>query len=148
MKNEQHATDQVVAALLPRDKCAAAHGIELVTVRPGYAEARMRVREDMLNPYGTCHGGMILTLADTAFAYSSLSRNQQTVAQDLSINFVRPGQAGDTLTAIAEERTLGGRTGVYDITVTDSAGKTVALLRGKSFRIGGEIVTTEENEHD
>ena len=68
MKNEQHATDQVVASLLPQDQCAAAHGIELVTVRPGYAEARMRVREDMLNPYGTCHGGMILTLADTAFA--------------------------------------------------------------------------------
>lgn len=144
MGDEQKIIDAIVAKCSPQDKCPNALGIELVEVRPGFAKANMVVRDDMLNFIGTCHGGMLMTLADTTFAYASLSRNLQGVAQDLSINFVKPGKAGDTITAIAEERSRGKRTGVYDITLTNSKDEVIALLRGKSFVIGGKIITEEE----
>jgi len=88
----------------------------------------------------TSHGGLIFSLADTAFAYACNAYNRNTVASGCNIDFVAPGKEGDTLTAEAVERALSGRTGVYDITVRDSAGKAVALFRGKSYRIAGEVI--------
>ena len=94
----------------------------------------------MVNGHHICHGGLIFTLADTAFAYACNSYNLNTVASGCNIDFVAPGREGDTLQAEAVERALSGRTGVYDVTVRDSAGKTVALFRGKSYRISGEVI--------
>lgn len=46
------------------------------------------------------------------------------------------------LEAVAVERSAAGRTGVYDVTVSVVGGKTVALFRGKSYRIKGEVTAS------
>jgi acyl-CoA thioesterase len=100
----------------------------------------MTVRPDMVNGHHICHGGMIFTLADTAFAYACNSYNKNTVASACNIDFLAPGKEGEVLEAEAQERSLSGRTGVYDVTVRTREGRVVALFRGKSYRINGEVI--------
>jgi acyl-CoA thioesterase len=130
-------------AMYASDACSRALGFELVEVRPGYARLRMTVRTDFLNGHQICHGGLIFTLADSAFAFACNSYNISTVAAGCSIEFLRPVQGGDVLTAEAVEQTLIGRTGIYDIRVTNRAGETVAMFRGKSAQIKGNVIPTE-----
>jgi acyl-CoA thioesterase len=101
------------------------------------------VRADFLNGHQICHGGLIFTLADSTFAFACNSYNISTVAAGCSIEFLRPVQGGDVLTAEAVEQTLVGRTGIYDIRVTNRAGETVAMFRGKSAQIKGNVIPTE-----
>jgi acyl-CoA thioesterase len=100
----------------------------------------MPVRDDMLNGHGICHGGFIATLADSAFAFACNAGNVVTVASGLSVEFLRPVQGGDVLTAAAVEVSSAGRTGVWDMTVTNGAGDRVALVRGKAHRLLGRAV--------
>lgn len=127
-------------AMWLRDRTAQALGMQIVTVRAGHASLSMTVREDMVNGHHICHGGMIFTLADTAFAYACNSYNQTTVASACQIDFIAPAREGETLEAEASERSATGRTGVYDVTIRTSEGKMIALFRGKSHRIGGEVI--------
>jgi acyl-CoA thioesterase len=128
-------------AMWQRDHAAHALGMQLTHIAPGAATLTMPVRQDMLNGHDMCHGGMIFTLADTAFAYACNSYNQNTVASACHIDFLAPGRAGDTLEAQAVEQSLSGRTGVYDITVRDlHTQRTIALFRGKSYRIHGSVI--------
>ena len=128
------------AAMYENDACSRALGLEIVEVRAGYARLRMAVREDFLNGHQICHGGLIFTLADSSFAFACNSRNVNTVASGCSIEFLRPVHGGDVLTAEAVEQTLNGRTGIYDIRVTNRAGDTVAMFRGKSAQIKGSVI--------
>jgi acyl-CoA thioesterase len=130
----------VAAAMWSRDAASQALGMALVAVTPGAATLAMPVRADMLNGHGICHGGFMFTLADSAFAYACNSHNQNTVASACAIDFLAPAREGDVLEAEAVERARGRRTGVYDITVRVRGGKTVALFRGKSHRIDGEVI--------
>ena len=127
-------------AMWQRDRTAQSLAMKIVHVAPGQATLRMPVRSDMVNGHHICHGGMIFTLADTAFAYSCNSYNKTTVASACHIDFLAPGKEGATLSAESVEQSLSGRTGVYDVTVKDETGKTVALFRGKSYRISGEVI--------
>jgi len=122
------------------DRASAALGIELVEVSVGRTVVAMIVREDMVNSHDICHGGLIFTLADSAFAYACNSENQNTVAAGARVEFLAPGRLGDRLTAVAEQVSQGGRTGIYDVSVSNQLGKTVALFRGNSHRIGGAVV--------
>jgi acyl-CoA thioesterase len=99
----------------------------------------MKVRQDMVNGHGICHGGFIFALADTNFAYACNSFNHYTVAAGVDINFIAPGHLGDTLTAVGNARHQGGRSGIYDIEVTNQEGKTIAIFRGRSTRIKGHF---------
>ncbi|WP_413673564.1 hydroxyphenylacetyl-CoA thioesterase PaaI [Massilia cellulosiltytica] len=123
-----------------RDPASQALGMTLDAIRPGYARMRMRVREDMLNGHGTCHGGYIFMLADSAFAFACNSHNFNTVGAGCTIDYLAPGRAGDVLVAEAVEQALAGKTGVYDVVVTDQDGRKVALFRGKSHRVAGHVV--------
>jgi acyl-CoA thioesterase len=136
---QQLATD-VAQAMWGRDHATQALGMSIVAVAPGTATIAMPVRQDMLNGHGMCHGGFMFTLADSAFAYACNSYNQNTVASACAIDFLAPAREGDVLEAEAVERSRAGRTGVYDITVKVRGGKTVALFRGKSYRIEGEVI--------
>ncbi|HZZ13352.1 MAG TPA: hydroxyphenylacetyl-CoA thioesterase PaaI [Paraburkholderia sp.] len=131
-------------AMYENDACSKALGIEVVAVRPGYACLRMAVRDDFLNGHDICHGGLIFTLADSTFAFACNSYNINAVAAGCSIEFLRPVQRGDLLTAEAVEQTLSGRTGIYDIRVTNRAQETVAMFRGKSAQIKGNLIPTGE----
>jgi acyl-CoA thioesterase len=127
-----------------RDQAAQALGMEIRQVLAGSATLRMRVRKDMVNGHQICHGGLIFTLADTAFAYACNSYNQNTVASACHIDFLAPGREGDVLEAVAIERSSAGRTGVYDVEVRVVDGHAVALFRGKSHRIKGEVIASFE----
>ena len=100
---------------------------------------RMPVRDDMLNGHGTCHGGYIFMLADSAFAFACNSHNLNTVGAGCTIDYLAPGRAGDVLTAEATEQALAGKTGVYDVAVSDQDGRRIALFRGKSHRVAGTV---------
>lgn len=130
----------VLAAMYPLDRTASSLGIEVVEIGPGRARARVVIGPDMTNGHGICHGGILFTLADTAFAYACNSHNRNAVASGCSIDFVAPARVGDTLTAAAQERALAGRSGVYDVEVTDQDGRRIALFRGRSRCIAGEVV--------
>lgn len=136
----QALAESVAESMWARDRATNALGMKIEEVRPGYARISMVVRGDMVNGHHICHGGLIFTLADSAFAYACNSYNKNTVASACNIDFLAPGREGDTLDAEAIEQSQAGRTGVYDVTVRDSAGKTIALFRGKSYRISGEVI--------
>ncbi|MBU3696128.1 hydroxyphenylacetyl-CoA thioesterase PaaI [Dechloromonas sp.] len=136
----QALAEATAEAMWSRDRAAQALGMKIVRVQPGKALLTMAVRSDMVNGHHICHGGMIFTLADTAFAYACNSYNKNTVASACHIDFLAPAKEGDLLEAEAIEQSASGRTGVYDITVRVAGGKTVALFRGKSYRINGEVI--------
>jgi acyl-CoA thioesterase len=121
------------------DHLAGALGIVLDEVAPGRSRVSMTVRDDMTNSVGTCHGGIIFSLADCAFAYSCNSRNRKTVAAGATIDYISAARLGDRLTAIAEERSLVGRSGVYDVRVEDQKGEPIAFFRGRSRCVAGAI---------
>ena len=136
----QALAERVAQSMYARDTATRALGIRIAHVGPGSAELAMVVREDMLNGHAICHGGFIFTLADSAFAFACNSYNINTVASGCAIDFTAPAHSGDVLTARAHERQLAGRTGVYDVEVANQRGETVALFRGKSYRIKGHLI--------
>ena len=125
-----------------RDHAARALGIQIVAVNRGSATTSMLVRQDMVNGHNLCHGGYMALLCDTAFAYACNSGNQNTVASGFSIEILAPAALGDTLVAVAVEQAQRGRQGVYDIKLTNQTGDIIALFRGKSARIAGEVIAT------
>ncbi len=127
-------------AMFARDRASQALGMALAEIRPAYARLTMSVREDMLNGHQSCHGGLIFALADSAFAFACNSHNQIAVGAACSIDYLAPARLGDVLEAEAVEQVLAGRSGIYDVRVTDQAGRVVALFRGKSHRVGGQVV--------
>ncbi|EMD1655886.1 hydroxyphenylacetyl-CoA thioesterase PaaI [Pluralibacter gergoviae] len=126
-------------AMYQNDACAQALGIDIVEMDDGVAVLTMTITPQMLNGHRTCHGGQLFSLADTAFAYACNSQGLAAVASGCSIDFLRPGFAGDRLTATARVKHQGKLTGVYDIEIVNQQQKTVALFRGKSHRIGGAV---------
>jgi acyl-CoA thioesterase len=123
--------------MMAADEASRALGIELVSCGEGRAVTRMPVRADMVNGYDTAHGGLIFTVADTAFACACNSFGEQTVAAGAEIVFVAPAHAGDVLVAEAAVRTTFGRSGVYDVTVRrEGDGAVIAEFRGRSHRVG------------
>ena len=115
--------------MFENDRASRALGMAIAQIGPGKSKLTMTVRPDMVNGHAICHGGFIFTLADSAFAFACNSYNFNTVAQGCAIDYLAPAREGDA-----------GRTGVYDIEVTNQRGETIALFRGKSYRIKGHIV--------
>jgi acyl-CoA thioesterase len=142
-RKAQELAEAVGREMYAKDRTSQFLEIVLDEIRPGYARMSLHVTEDMVNGHGMCHGGLIFTLADSAFAYSCNSHNHNAVASGCAIDFLAPAHVGDVLTAVAEERALAGRSGIYDIDVTNQNGKRIAVFRGKSQRIPGETVKTQ-----
>ena len=134
-------TDASTRRMMQRDKASAALGMVVELDEPGVAVVSMAVRDDMTNGFAITHGGMVFALADTAFAMAcnAVATGQAdtdaeiTVAAGADISFLKATRAGQTLTAHARRRTLSGRSGLYDVTVTDETGDVVAEFRGRSF---------------
>jgi acyl-CoA thioesterase len=137
--NAQALAELAGKTMYERDPASQALGMLLDEIRPGYARMSMPVRRDMINGHGTCHGGYVFMLADSAFAFACNSHNFNTVGAGCSIDYVAPAREGDLLTAEAVEQALLGKTGIYDITVTNQHGQKIALFRGKSHRVAGHV---------
>lgn len=138
---EDSLAARVAHMLLSREGTGGSWGIEIEEVRAGYARVAMAIRADMLNGHGTVHGGMVFSLADTAFAYACNSRNIATVAQAATITFLAAAHEREVLVAEAREEALSGRTGVYSISVhTRGDRRIIAHTTGQSRAIGGAVI--------
>lgn len=142
MTTHDRATAQDIAqrcaeTMWSTDHASQALGMEITAVGPGTATLTMPVRKDMLNGLGTCHGGYMFTLADSAFAFACNTYNQFTVAQHCSITYHASPREGVLLTATATEVSRTGRSGLYDIAVTGEGGTLYASFRGHSRTVPG-----------
>ena len=131
---------QCAETMYERDAASQALGISVEIPHPGRAVATMLVRDDMVNGFDVCHGGLIFTLADTAFAFACNAYDQLTVAAAADIEFLRPVNPGDVLEAAAGEDYRGKKTGLYTIEVRNQRGELVAMFRGRSASIGKAIL--------
>jgi acyl-CoA thioesterase len=131
----QALAEHVGRSMMAEDAASRGLGMQIERMGPGYARLSMRVRPDMLNGFRICHGGFITLLADSAFAFACNSRNALTVAASIVVDFLAPAKEGDLLVAEAEEVSLAGRTGLYDVTVRNERGERIAVLRGRSHRL-------------
>jgi acyl-CoA thioesterase len=129
-------------AMLDRDRATQHLAMELdpQQVSPGSAAIRMRITANMLNGHGTCHGGYLFTLADSAFAFACNTYNQRTVAQHCSVSFLAPAFEGDVMSATAREVSRTGRSGIYDVVIRNQDGAHIAEFRGYSRTIKGSLL--------
>jgi acyl-CoA thioesterase len=139
----QLLAERSAAALYDDDRASQSLGIDVTGIRPGFAQVTMRVRADMVNGHGLCHGGLLFTLADSAFAFACNSYNESTVAAAASIDFLAGAREGDVLTAEARELWRTRRNGLYETTIFNQRGERLALFRGRSYRIDGALVAAE-----
>ncbi len=130
--------ERSAAALWDGDRATQWFGMELLEVDEGRAVLAMTVAPQHCNGHGTCHGGVSFALADSAFAFACNSRNVSTVGQHVMMSYLAPGRAGDRLIARAEEISLSGRSGIYDVRVTNQDGQVIAEMRGVSRAIPGQ----------
>lgn len=129
-------------AMLARDRATAALGMTVVRAEPGHSVVSMLVRDDMLNGFDIIHGGMIFSLADTAFAIACNEDDRVTVAAGADITFLKSAAGGVLLTATAHRRARSGRSGLYDVSVTDESGDVVAEFRGRSLTTSRTLTDT------
>jgi len=128
------------SALLERlfaaDALAGTLGIALVGGGEGHATVRLTVAAQHLNFNSTCHGGVIFSLADTAFGLASNSRGVAAAAIDAHTTFNTAVRAGEALTAAARERSRGRRLATYGVDVTRGDGRLVSTFTGTVFVLG------------
>jgi acyl-CoA thioesterase len=134
----QQTADLVREGMFRNDRASKLLGMQIVDVNPGSATLVMTIRDDMLNGHDICHGGLITTLADSAFAFACNSYNELTVASGFSVDLLAPGRLNDVLTARCTEVSKAGRTGVYDAVITNQRGERVAVFRGRSYTMKGK----------
>lgn len=142
MKRVADMTPQEVAAasaeaMWQGDHASQRLGMTLDHIAPGEATMSMTITEAMSNGQGNCHGGYMFTLADSAFAFACNSYNQLAVAQNCSISYLQPGRIGDRLIATAVEVSRKGRSGIYDIRLTNQNGDHIGEFRGHSRTVKG-----------
>ncbi len=133
----QDLAEASAQAMWNDDSASQRLGMVLDHIAPGQAALSMTITDAMSNGHGNCHGGYIFTLADSAFAFACNSYNQMAVAQHCSITYLIPGRIGDRLTATAREVSRRGRSGLYDIRITNQDGAHVAEFRGHSRTVKG-----------
>jgi acyl-CoA thioesterase len=131
------------AAMWEGDHTSQGLGMRIEHVDAGTARMSMVIEQRMSNGHGNCHGGFIFTLADSTFAFACNGRNHLVVGQHCSISYLLPAKVGDTLTAEARETSLRGRSGIYDIRITNQKGEHVAEFRGHSRMINGTHLPTD-----
>ncbi len=141
--NEDDVARRSAEKLWATEDASRALGMQLTDVGPGRASLTMTVRPDMVNGHGSCHGGLVATLADSAFAFACNSHGVATVAAGFDITFVTPALLGDVLRARATERVRQGRSGLYDVTVTRADGTVIAEFRGRS-RSTGRLIAGDD----
>ncbi|MEM7016315.1 MAG: hydroxyphenylacetyl-CoA thioesterase PaaI [Pseudomonadota bacterium] len=122
--------------MLVGDACSKALGMQVIELDAQLAKVKMTIRVDMINGGEVCHGGIIFSLADSAFAFACNSENYNAVTAGAHIDFLAPALLGDELTATATAINQGKRKGIYDVRVVNQDDRLIALFRGQSHRTG------------
>ena len=137
-RTPQQTAEYVRDGMLANDRATRWLGMTVVEIAPGRAVLTMTIRDEMLNGHDICHGGLITTLADSAFAFACNAYNELTVASGFTVDLLAPGRLGDVLTATCTEVSKAGRTGVYDCEVRNQRGERIAIFRGRSYTARGK----------
>ena len=116
-----------------RDLYAKLSGIELVDVKPGYAIAKMDIKEHHYNGVRIVHGGAIFTLADFAFAVASNTDDNVAVSIHSDIAIYK-GISTGTLIAEAKEINKHPKLGSYQVEIKNEKGEMIALFNGIAYR--------------
>lgn len=140
----QELAERSTDAMWSQDRASAALGMNIVRVGEGISEVKMRVRDDMINGHSMIHGGLVFSLADSAFALACNSRNRASFAMSCGIDFIRPAMLGDELTAKAEEKSVTRSSGFYEVTVTNQDDKVIAHFQGRSFTHGEPLIKEDK----
>ena len=133
-REAQALAERLVGTMLAGDAFSRWLGVEVAFLAPAACTLRMRVRDEMVNGFGVCHGGVTFSLADSALAFASNTHGRVTVSVDNAITYPAPVHAGDTLVAVAEEESASGRLAYYRVVVRNQRDETVALFRGTVYR--------------
>jgi acyl-CoA thioesterase len=139
-KEKDEFAQSVVAHMMKHDLFSQWLGVEVLDIKEGYSKIKMTVRTEMINGFGIVHGGIAFSLADSAFAFACNNRNTLSVALDTSINFIKPINVGDVLTAEAKELHNGRSTGLYHINITNQHGHEVAVFKGLCYRTEKSLI--------
>jgi acyl-CoA thioesterase len=142
-RNPKELAQACADAMFSRDQATQGLGIRLLDAGPGQARLCMAVRADMIQGHGTCHGGFLFALADSAFAFACNSYDEATVALGCSIDYLAPALRDDLLTATASEVSRKGRTGLYDVRIENQRGELIAMFHGKSYKVRGTVLAQE-----
>lgn len=146
MQTAEQLAQSCAAAMFERDHASRHLGMRLITVAPGRADMEMTVTEQMIQGHGSCHGGYIFTLADSSFAFACNTYDQATVGMAGSIDYIAPARLGDTLLASASEQSRSGRTGNYDVRISNQNGELIALFHGKSYTVRGTVIAQGDSQ--
>lgn len=144
MAEPQRIAERVRDHMWSTDRASQGMGMRVEAIGPGSCTMTMTVRDDMLNGYGTCQGGLLTALADSCFAFACNAYNEITVAAGFDVQIVAPGKLGDRLTATAVEISKTGRLGVYDVDVRNQRDERVLAFRGRSYTMKGKPVLAIE----
>lgn len=133
----QHAAERaqaVVGRMFRQDAFSQWLGVQVIEVREGYCRLQMTVRQEMTNGFGTAHGGIVFSFADTALAFCTNASGEISVALDCTISYPAAVKPGDVLTAVGEQETTSRKVGFARVTVTNQDGVTVGHFRGTVYR--------------
>ncbi|MBN8492765.1 MAG: hydroxyphenylacetyl-CoA thioesterase PaaI [Burkholderiales bacterium] len=142
-RTPQQTAEHVRDRMLANDRATRWLGMAVAEIAPGRAVLTMTIRDEMLNGHDICHGGLITTLADSAFAFACNAYNELTVASGFTVDLLAPGRLGDVLTATCTEVSKAGRTGVYDCEVRNQRGERIAIFRGRSYTARGKPAVSD-----
>ena len=138
MTTDQRRAEQVVSGMLTKDEFTRWLGIEVAEVGPARCVCRMTVRDEMVNGFGVAHGGIVFSVADSAFAFACNTQGRIAMSIENSISYPMPVHPGDHLTAVASEESASRRLGFYRVDVTNQRQETVALFRGTAYKTSQE----------
>ncbi len=130
----------VVAHMMTHDLFSQWLGIRILETREGYSKITMTIRPEMINGFGIVHGGIAFSLGDSCFAFACNNRNGLSVALDTAINFIKPVQVGDELTAETTEIHNGKSTGLYHVAINNQHHQLVAFFKGTCYRTGKQLM--------
>lgn len=138
MSENLERTSQIVSGMLAKDEFSRWLGLEVTEVGPAHCVCRMLVRNDMVNGFGVAHGGIVFSLADSAFAFACNTQGRIAMSIENAITYPRPVHPGDRLTAVASEESASRRLGFYRVDVTNQRQEIVALFRGTVYKTSQE----------
>ena len=136
--NPKERAEKSAASMWANDAASKWFGMEIIEVDEGRATLGLTVVPHHCNGHGICHGGVSHALADSAFAFACNSRNISTVGQHTMMSYLAPAHLGDRLMACATEVSLSGRSGIYDVRITNQNNTVIAEFRGVSRAVKGQ----------
>jgi len=145
-RDAQALAEAVVGKMLATDALSRWLGVEVLEIAPRRSTCRMTVREEMVNGFGTSHGGIVFSLADSAFAFETNASGRLSVAIDCTISYPAAVHPGDVLTAVAVEESSTNRLAFCVVTVRNQGAAIVGHFRGTVYRTAQEHFPDPLNE--